>query len=486
MSNVIPPPVPTEGEPLSEEDFAESLSPPWPKMDPAAYYGLAGEVVETIAPHTEADRVAILLTLLTLFGNVVGPEPHAMAGGSKHPGRLNVLLVGNTAKARKGTSLATTLPLFEQADPSWAGDRMRSGFGSGESLVEAVADRDPDDESDAPAKDRRLVVIEGEFARILAAIAREGSTLSPIMRDAWDGRPLEAHRLKVRHKSTGAHISVLAHCTIDELRAKVSGNDIANGFLNRYLLASVRRSSELLPFGGQVPEDAMERLAQKTRDAVTIGKSIRSVGFGSDAIAPWEDLYRRLVEDEPPGIVGMVTARAEANTLRLAVAYALLDGTGEVSSEHVRAAEAVWRYCAESVRYIWAGEHTGNPIAEKLLSALKAAEGRWLTGTEQHKALGGHTSAEDLTFARDELERRGLVETEQVGTAGRRALRTRARTLTVREKREKRRKPPVPDLSSHNSLRSQPEDTGGERRNGEQAELFPEETKSEKFQQWTR
>ena len=37
---------------------------PWPVLDAAAYHGLAGEVVCTMAPQTEADPVALLLQLL--------------------------------------------------------------------------------------------------------------------------------------------------------------------------------------------------------------------------------------------------------------------------------------------------------------------------------------------------------------------------------------------------------------------------------------
>src|SRR5262249_41691232 len=38
----------------------------WPTMHEAAYYGLAGEVVEAIKPHSEADPVAILIQFLVL------------------------------------------------------------------------------------------------------------------------------------------------------------------------------------------------------------------------------------------------------------------------------------------------------------------------------------------------------------------------------------------------------------------------------------
>ena len=48
----------------------------WPVLDKAAYYGLAGDVVNTIASHTESDPVALLLQFLVSFGNVVGRQPY--------------------------------------------------------------------------------------------------------------------------------------------------------------------------------------------------------------------------------------------------------------------------------------------------------------------------------------------------------------------------------------------------------------------------
>ena len=43
-------------------------------FDEYALYGLAGEAVRTLAPHT----AAILLQLIAVFGNAIGPSPHCM------------------------------------------------------------------------------------------------------------------------------------------------------------------------------------------------------------------------------------------------------------------------------------------------------------------------------------------------------------------------------------------------------------------------
>jgi len=42
----------------------------WPVIDEVAYYGLAGDIVRTLEPHTEADRVALLLQILTFAPTV--------------------------------------------------------------------------------------------------------------------------------------------------------------------------------------------------------------------------------------------------------------------------------------------------------------------------------------------------------------------------------------------------------------------------------
>jgi hypothetical protein len=48
----------------------------WPVLDENAYYGLPGHIVRAIKPHTEADPVAVLVSLLSAFGNACGRGPY--------------------------------------------------------------------------------------------------------------------------------------------------------------------------------------------------------------------------------------------------------------------------------------------------------------------------------------------------------------------------------------------------------------------------
>src|SRR5439155_15725309 len=86
---------------------AQPVTPPepvWPQCAPEAFSGLAGEIVETIAPHTESDPVAILGQLLVMVGNAIGRTPYFPVEADRHYPNLFVCLVGATSRSRKGTS----------------------------------------------------------------------------------------------------------------------------------------------------------------------------------------------------------------------------------------------------------------------------------------------------------------------------------------------------------------------------------------------
>src|SRR5262249_41197298 len=113
---------------------------PWPVLDEAALYGLAGEIVRAIEPVSEADPVAILVQFLVYFGNVIGRSPYFLIESTKHHAVLFVVLVGSTARGRKGTSADRVEMLFREVDETWLRTRRFNGLSSGEGLIWAVRD----------------------------------------------------------------------------------------------------------------------------------------------------------------------------------------------------------------------------------------------------------------------------------------------------------------------------------------------------------
>ena len=389
----------------------------------AAFHGLAGRVVRAIEPHTEADSAGLLLTFLAFFGSAVGAGPHALADGCTHTLRLFVALVGDTSRSRKGTTSARTRSVFDLADPTWASNRVMSGFGSGEAIVDEVRDPkmgiDKAGESvviDQGVDDKRLLVLEGEFARILAVAAREGSTISAIIRDAWDFGRLAARARHQKSVATGAHVSIVTNVTVEELRRRLSEVEMANGLANRFLFACVRRS-KLLPCGGQIDPAELHRLGTEVRFALDAARKISRVERSAEAEKRWAVMYAEMAKG-PGGLLGAVVARAEAQTLRLSVGYALLDGKATVEEVHLEAAYALWQFCEDSAAHIF-GDALGDDVADRLLAAIRAEGEAGLDFTGQAAAFGRNVKAKRLAAARAELEELGLIRTVAEETGGR-------------------------------------------------------------------
>src|SRR6202167_4852621 len=153
--------------------------PVTPKLGEAALHGLAGLAVRTIAPHTEAHPAAILLQLLAVFGNMVGRGPHCMVDATRHGLNLFVVLVGDSSKARKGTSWNQIARLFAHVDTPWFSSCVTSARLTGSGLVYALRDQQP-------PTDRRLLALSEEFASILYTLKSGNGHLSPLLRCAWD------------------------------------------------------------------------------------------------------------------------------------------------------------------------------------------------------------------------------------------------------------------------------------------------------------
>jgi hypothetical protein len=96
--------------------------------------------VSTIAPHTEADRVAILVQFLSAWGSLLGRNPYFTVEATRHHTNLFQTLVGKSSRSRKGTSRGWIVHLLEHIDPHWTKNCRTGGMSSGEGLLTAVQD----------------------------------------------------------------------------------------------------------------------------------------------------------------------------------------------------------------------------------------------------------------------------------------------------------------------------------------------------------
>ncbi len=368
-------------------------------------------------PYTEADPVATLAHVLAAVGNLIGPARHARVQHDAHPGRLFAVLVGRTSKARKGTGWSGPRHLLAQPDEEWGRRRVRSGLSTGEGLIHHVRDRREEQQPikekgrvvgyqsvivDEGEADKRLLVIEPEFAVMLKRMERQANELSGVLRQAWDSGDLSTLTRGSPLRAAGAHVSLIGHCTEEEVRRYLTETERANGFANRFLWLLVRRS-KVLAEGGALPEAEAAPLVNALSEVVRFGRAAGEVRRDAEAGAIWGEVYPRLSEGEA-GMVGAILSRAEAQVLRLSVLYAILDCSELIRPAHLYAALALWDHAEASARRIFGGR-AGYPVADTIREALRARGP--LDRTEIYGLFGRHRTKAEVGAALAFLEGRG-------------------------------------------------------------------------------
>lgn len=412
----------------SVENWESKPAQPWPVLNENALYGLPGEIVRAIEPHTEADPVAILVQFLCMFGVLVGRNAYFVVEAVRHYMNTFSVFVGDTSKARKGTSEAHVRRLIDRVAADFVDNCMVSGLSSGEGLIWQVRDPITKTEpvkqkgrvvdyqevtTDQGIKDKRLLVLEPEFARVLRVINRDGNTLSTTIRQAWDTGDLRTLTKNSPARATGSHIGIIGHITVEELQRHMTETEAANGFGNRFLWLCVRRS-KILPEGGKsIPaSDLVTRLHEVILFATKVHEMTRS----SSARNLWYDVYEELSEGKS-GLLGAICGRAEAQVLRLSCLYALLDKSAVIEQPHLEAALALWNYAEASARYLFE-DTLGDPLADEILRMLRQSQ-QGMTRTDISNALGRHRKANEIGSALTRLLDHHLVRFDSQSTAGR-------------------------------------------------------------------
>jgi len=402
---------------------------PWPRpIGPQAHLGVIAELLRAVEPLTEADPNAVLVQLLAALGNLLGNGPHLVIGEKRHALRLWPLVVGSTSSGKKGTGSSVVFSLLDDVDVSWQECR-RSGIASGEAIVHHVRDdtvrlrrvRQPDggslesQEVLGGVADKRLLVLEEEFSRVLRLARKEGTTLSATLREAWDHDVLMTTSKTSTEKATGAHVTVIGHITPEELRRELSSVEISNGFANRFLFVCSRRSKHLsLPARLDVTlRTRLVEALRAVRDHWRERGATAAIELGAEARGDWAILKPEIEAeadraDDAGLALGKVITRGAPYVLRLAATYAALDRSSEITSDHLRAAQEVWRYSVDSARVIF-GDGQAHPDARRVLEALAEEAGRRLKRSEVHELLGNRRSAADITRLRDALIASGKI-----------------------------------------------------------------------------
>jgi hypothetical protein len=389
-----------------------------PKPDPACLYGLVGEVARAGSEDTEANPYAIAANFIAYMSAAVGRGPYMAVGNTRHHCRVFGLHVGRTGRGRKGdaVSLVHRIDMALQVLNAQAGPQVhRGGLSSREGLVFLIHDSYVEGKNEVPAiPDKRLWVVESEFVNVLQQGKRDGNTLSPALRDCWDGVSLKPATKTNRLYATDPHVNMSAAITPTDLHSVMVSRDLTNGFANRFLIFWAERT-QITPFPKPTSQDDVKALAIKVLEVLThcnamthVDKDKTEIKLSDAAKKVYVKLYRGELNDNSAGerITALLERRAPM-LLRLAMLFALCDQKNEVDVHHINAALAWVRYSVESVKFIFQSALDEvnvaevNDTAQKILEYLVKGEASRSDLTT--KCFQGHTSKTRLDAALDEL-----------------------------------------------------------------------------------
>ena len=390
-----------------------------PRPDPACLYGLVGEVARAGGDTTEANPFAIAANFIAFMGCAVGRGPFMPVGNTWHHSRQFMLHIGRSGRGRKGDAVSLISRIeyaLRKLNPEATPKVHRGGLSSREGLVYLIHDGYTEGKTEVEAiHDKRLLVIESEFANVLHQSKREGNTLSAALRDCWDGVSMKPATKSSRLWATDPHISLMGAVTPTELLGLMASRELTNGFANRFLMFWAERN-KMLAFPRATPQDTVDALAKRVLEVLKFCQSERwvekdciRVELSPEARKRYEVLYKTELNDNSAGerITALIERRAPM-LLRLAMLFALCDQTTTVELHHINAALAWIRYSVDSIKFIFgsaadevAVEET-NETAVKIVDFLKAKTKatRWELSKE---CFGGHTSKSRIDAALDEL-----------------------------------------------------------------------------------
>ena len=348
-----------------------------PDADPACLYGLIGDVARAGSDGTETNACAIAANFMAYLSCAIGRGVYLPIGNTRHHARLFCLHIGRSGRGRKGDAVSLVLRIdqtLRAMDDAFAPQIHRGGLSTREGLVALMHDGYRQGRQDVPAiEDKRLWVVESEFANVLHQGRRDGNTLSAALRDCWDGVDLKPATKSNRLYASDPHVCLSGAISPSELTGLMSTRELTNGFANRFLMIWAERT-RMLPFPKETPQAVVEHLARRTLEVLAFVRADRHgerehLRMELSAQAQWRyaQLYRgELNDDLGDGTVGALLERRAPMLLRLAMLVALADLQTRIDVPHIDAAMAWIRHATASVRFVFVSAADEAKLAQVL------------------------------------------------------------------------------------------------------------------------
>ena len=372
-----------------------------------AYEGLLGDMVRDIgAPGTDASPIGILGSLLAFCGALVPGAAYFHRHQTTSP---YIALVGESTVARKGTAMNRARDAMTEAiDVMYVSRVIFDGINSGEGLVSALHYKRKEYKHEPTV----VLVFEEEFASLLASRGREGSTLDPKMRQAFDGGVISNRRARDTVSVEPPYwLPALIGITPSELRERIGDGALQSGSANRWLYLPVRKL-DLDPLNDQpmFTPTVREEIIAARRWAIDRPRVLAVDPVVTTTLTRYSDF----LAEHSTGVARDLTRRLPVIAFRIALIHAMVERADEVTPGHLARAGALVEYARRGVPWVF-GSTIGNKDARNLLRVLRLYQRLTKKQITQH-VIRDQTRQQD---AIDELIRLGLAEIATIETGGR-------------------------------------------------------------------
>ena len=357
---------------VEQVDEFDPILPP-PRGKKSMLYGFVGEIALEAANGKEVNEYAAFMYLLTALSANFGRDIYLPIGDSYHHSRLFCLHLGRSAKGRKGETMKLVDRILEKATEIDIKNNHsneivcvthKGGLSTREGLISLIHDGiNLGAKNEEPAiNDKRMLVIESEFANVLHQSKRDGNTLSAAIRDLYDGRSVYPLIKTNKMGATDPHIAIWGNITPSELVELVSERELSNGSFNRYITIFAERYN-LVSMPEPTPHHKVLEYALKCLDVIEWAKgsypdykNTRQACLSDDAKQAYDQIYKR-IESRNNGNLSDILVRLSTNLLRMALTLAIIDKSLVIEVVHIRVAYEWSLFSDASVRYIFAAKN---------------------------------------------------------------------------------------------------------------------------------
>ncbi|MFC1616836.1 DUF3987 domain-containing protein, partial [Candidatus Margulisiibacteriota bacterium] len=361
---------------------------------------------------TEADRRAIKSTLMAGLGNQYGGRLKVKLGSIKSPLILNILIVGETSKGRKGEAIDKALDILKVVNPSWIENNISSGLKTGPGLIQTIINKKEDVNGY-----KKLFIIEEEGGTLFNLAYQKDNNTHALIRITFDQKPLQNMTVTNPQSVKDYLLTVIVCITPKELEEVMPKLFIHNGSINRFgVQEAIKENSVAIP--GEINISGINSEIDQLKKAVKLSQKLEYIELSQQAKQRWTTVYQRIEIMHNNEELGDATARAHQQILRMSAILALSELSEVIENEHIDTAYNYWKSYAASAYNLFC-QKIADKNLKKLLTALQRSK-KGLTRTQiRNDVFQRNKKQEEIDTLLNSLKKRNLARMTEVKTKGR-------------------------------------------------------------------